>query len=40
LDAIAPGYRVLQLYSDGTLETQVQRLPVALAELHTDSEGY
>jgi Icc protein len=40
LDNIAPGYRVLQLYPNGQIETQVQRLPVALAELHTDSAGY
>jgi Icc protein len=40
LDEIAPGYRVLQLYPNGHIETQVHRLPVALDELHTDSEGY
>lgn len=40
LDSIAPGYRVLQLYPDGKITTQVQRLPVAMTELHTDSEGY
>lgn len=40
LDKIAPGYRTLQLYPDGRIETQVLRLPVELAELHTDSEGY
>lgn len=40
LDNIAPGYRILRLYPDGQIETQIHRLPVALAELHTDSEGY
>jgi Icc protein len=40
LDNIAPGYRVFQLYPDGQVKTEIQRLPVALAELHTDSEGY
>lgn len=40
LDNIAPGYRVLQLYPDGRVETQVHRLDVALVELHTDSAGY
>lgn len=40
LDSIAPGYRVLRLYPDGRIETEIHRLPVALSELHTDSEGY
>lgn len=40
LDTIAPGYRVLQLYPDGQMTTQVHRLPFAIAELHTDSAGY
>ena len=40
LDSIAPGYRVLRLCPDGQIETQIHRLPVALAELHTESEGY
>ena len=40
LDTIPPGYRTLQLYPDGHIETQIHRLPVTLTELHTDSEGY
>jgi Icc protein len=41
LDTIAPpGYRLLQLYPDGQIQTQVQRLPFAIAELHTNSAGY
>jgi Icc protein len=40
LDSIAPGYRVLDLYPDGEITTQVQRLSVALDELHTHSDGY
>jgi Icc protein len=40
LDTIAPGYRVLQLYADGRIETQVHRLPCGLAGLHTESAGY
>lgn len=40
LDTIAPGYRVLRLYPDGRIETEIQRLPVVQTELHTDSEGY
>jgi 3',5'-cyclic-AMP phosphodiesterase len=40
LDSIAPGYRVLRLYPNGEFATEIQRLPVALSELHTDSEGY
>jgi 3',5'-cyclic-AMP phosphodiesterase len=40
LDNIAPGYRVLRLYPNGQIETEIQRLPVVQTELHTDSEGY
>jgi Icc protein len=40
LDTVAPGYRVLRLYPDGQIETEVQRLPIVQTELHTDSEGY
>jgi Icc protein len=40
LDSLAPGYRVLQLYPTGHINTQIFRLPVRLTELETYSNGY
>ena len=40
LDKAAPGYRTLNLYSDGRVESTVHRLPVQLTELELTSPGY
>ncbi len=40
LDLVSPGYRILNLAADGSLETQVFRLPVELRELDTECGGY
>lgn len=40
LDTLAPGYRILQLYPTGNIDTQIFRLPVCLTELDTCSNGY
>ncbi len=40
LDTTAPGYRTLELYADGRIETNVIRLPGQLAGLQFDSQGY
>lgn len=40
LDNTSPGYRTIQLYSDGRIESEVVRLPGQLKELHTDILGY
>jgi Icc protein len=36
----APGYRLIELYADGRLESEVVRLPEPLAELQPDAQGY
>lgn len=40
VDRTAPGYRILKLYSDGSLTTAVNRLPDGLRELTLDGKGY
>jgi 3',5'-cyclic-AMP phosphodiesterase len=40
IDTAAPGYRVIQLYADGRIESEVIRLSGPLAGLETDTKGY
>lgn len=40
LDNIAPGYRVLMLYPDGHIDTQIHRLPEIMSNLQLNSKGY
>ena len=40
LDATAPGYRLIRLYADGRLESDIIRLPEQLNELQIDTPGY
>lgn len=36
----APGYRLIELYADGRVESEVVRLPEPLAELQSNTHGY
>ncbi|MGZ5008236.1 MAG: phosphodiesterase, partial [Methylobacter sp.] len=36
----APGYRLIELYADGRVESEVIRLPDLLTELQVSKEGY
>ncbi|HEY8098095.1 MAG TPA: 3',5'-cyclic-AMP phosphodiesterase [Methylobacter sp.] len=40
VDYTAPGYRLIDLYADGRVESEVVRLPEPLAELQPDARGY
>lgn len=40
MDRTPPGYRIIDLYEDGSVTTTVQRLDVKMEELELDSEGY
>jgi len=40
LDRVPPGYRWIELYSDGTIDTGVERLPEMPAGLEFTSNGY
>ncbi|MGR9115243.1 MAG: 3',5'-cyclic-AMP phosphodiesterase [Gammaproteobacteria bacterium] len=40
LDASMPGYRIIELFPDGRIFTQAQRLPGKLADLDAQSPGY
>jgi Icc protein len=40
LDAVAPGYRVLKLKTNGTFETVVQRLEHINHLINTEISGY
>jgi len=40
VDTLSPGYRILQLYPMGDIQTQVFRLPIVLTELDNSSNGY
>lgn len=40
IDKAAPGYRLIQLYENGQLDTRVARLPGPLIGLQLDNEGY
>ncbi len=37
---MAPGYRLIELYADGRVESEVVRLPEPLAGLQTNIDGY
>ncbi|MGZ5054051.1 MAG: 3',5'-cyclic-AMP phosphodiesterase [Methylobacter sp.] len=36
----APGYRLIKLYADGRVESEVMRLPTPLTELQANKHGY
>jgi Icc protein len=40
VEPAAPGYRVIQLFKDGQLETKVFRLPAPLSEIEFSNTGY
>jgi Icc protein len=40
MDNTAPGYRTLQLYPSGRLESSITRLPKPLSGLQADTKGY
>ena len=40
LDNTMPGYRVIKLYENGEIESEVTRLPGTLTELQIESSGY
>lgn len=40
LDDASPGYRWINLYTDGSMDSGVVRLPEQLTGLRTDTEGY
>lgn len=40
LDDTSPGYRWLELYDDGNIETEVIRIPEKLAGLQENTQGY
>lgn len=40
LDTVAPGYRFLELYDDGTIQSKIHRLAIQQPELHRSSGGY
>lgn len=40
IDNTAPGYRVIQLYANGEIESEVIRLPNPLSGLQTNTKGY
>lgn len=40
IDNSAPGYRVIQLYADGRIESEITRLSAPLAGLQTNTKGY
>ena len=40
VDDSAPGYRIIQLYPGGRIESEIQRLPGQLTGLQTDRHGY
>lgn len=40
MDRTPPGYRIIDLYDDGSIQTQVQRIDTELLELELDVEGY
>jgi len=40
LDRIAPGYRVINLHPDGSIDSQVHRLHTQQIELHNHTAGY
>lgn len=40
MDRLPPGYRIIDLYDDGTVKTCVHRIESNMRELELDSEGY
>ncbi|MGZ8225847.1 MAG: 3',5'-cyclic-AMP phosphodiesterase [Methylococcaceae bacterium] len=40
LEDTAPGYRLMQLYANGRIDTEIKRLPVKLTGLQPDVYGY
>ncbi len=40
VDETAPGYRLIDLYADGRVESEVVRLQEPLVGLHTETHGY
>lgn len=40
VNGTAPGYRLIDLYADGRLESEVVRLPEPLTELQPEAHGY
>jgi Icc protein len=40
MDRTPPGYRIIDLYDDGSVSTTVQRINAAMEELELTSEGY
>ncbi len=40
LDELGPGWRYLELYADGSIHTEVRRLPASLFDLDTQATGY
>ena len=40
LDTTAPGYRLINLYTDGRIESRINRLPGPLSELQITTQGY
>ncbi len=40
LDLLPPGYRVFDLFADGSFATRVYRLPISMSDLQTQSHGY
>jgi Icc protein len=40
VDDTAPGYRLMALYTDGRIESEVVRLPDRLTELQSNAHGY
>lgn len=40
MDRTPPGYRIMDLYSDGTIDTSIQRIDSKMLELELNSEGY
>ena len=40
VDDTAPGFRIIKLYPDGRIESEIQRLPGQLPGLQTEQHGY
>jgi Icc protein len=40
VDNTAPGYRLIQLYADGQIKSEIIRLPEQLTGLQTDTHSY
>lgn len=40
MDNSAPGYRIIRLYADGRVESEITRLPESLSGLQNNTKGY